>query len=78
MMSSQMRYFTLIRVAEHLVVVINPNCPKRIAMARMPNLNLFDKFLRSLFPKEGLFQMKTIIVAGPNPMRFMHDTMTHR
>ena len=58
---------------EHLVIVLNPNNPKRITTKKVPNFDLLDEFLRGPFPKQGLFPVKTIIIVSSYPQKFMHD-----
>ena len=54
-------------MVEHLIIALNPNCPKGGAIEKVPNLNLLDKLLRISFPTEGLFLVEVVVVAGSHP-----------
>jgi hypothetical protein len=58
---------------EHLVIAPNPESPKRNIMEKLLDFDLFYIFLRDPFPKRSLFPMKTIIIAGSNPTKYLHD-----
>ena len=58
---------------KHLVIALNLDSPERNTTEKVPDFDLFVEFLRDYFPKQSLFPMKTIIIAGSNPTKFMHD-----
>ena len=60
-------------MAKHLVVAFIPNGPKRNTAKKVPNFDLFAKFLTNPSPKQSLFPMEAIKVADSNPTKLIHD-----
>jgi hypothetical protein len=56
---------------ENFVVTFKPNGTKGDATTKVPNFDMFAKFLLDPFPKQRFFPIETIMVASPYPTKLV-------
>lgn len=60
-------------VVKHLIIMFNSDGSKGNASKEMPNFNQLAVFFGDPFTKQSLLPVEAIIIAHPNPTKFMHN-----
>ena len=65
--------FMSLFIIEHFVITFHPNGPKSNTSKEVANFDFLAVLLRNSFPKDGLFPIKTIIIARTDSTKFVHN-----
>lgn len=60
-------------VVENFVIAFNPNSRKDNTSQEVPNFAHLPIPFRIFFSEQGLSPTESVVIAGPDPAKFMHD-----
>ena len=63
----------LLFVVENFIVAFNPNHSKGSTSQEVPNFAHLPIPFRDSFPEQGLSLIKYVVIAAPDPAKFMHN-----